>query len=606
MKESNNNNNKKPPPNDGDAKSRARAQARAVKPGAVSVAADEAARLDQRITDKQQPQRGGGGGSNKAASRKTPPDALNRLEQDVHAKRAAAAASSEHKQAKPGAVAVSRNNVKNNSAAQLDSLENEVTAKTRAAAAGGAHTALNDLEDRINAKVNNNNNNSHNNTASSPRRSPRRTAAPGAHAALNDLEDRINSKVRTTTTTTHPPHQPGASPPARRSPRHSSAAAAGLDQLENRIAAKMQTDNYGNNNNNNKAREQQLQDVEDAVLSKKQAARRSPQDSLRPPEKASAKFGGHRTTTTTTTKTAASLKKGDEDEAPLSPAGKKSDNYHNPEHSPDKASDEYNADPLAAPGSPPPRGGVGGGGGMMNGVAGAGASDLEYGVYDPDNTEGLAVAVPVVEEEDDVFIPSAVEYDPDAKPPLYRNRRFRLYTFLAVFVLAIVAIGAGVGISLGKQEEYDPNQKAYREDLGINETVAALVGADVLEDASSPYTKALRWLTFRDQRELTPDDPNFLQRYIMAYFYYATSAEEPWFSCNPPKDNQGDICDFSQLSLVNPIRREITTSTRWLTAGPECTWAGVFCDQFEQIRAIDLSKCLVYVRLTRRVHKIGV
>ena len=59
----------------------------------------------------------------------------------------------------------------------------------------------------------------------------------------------------------------------------------------------------------------------------------------------------------------------------------------------------------------------------------SGGPDLDY----EKNTEGLAVAVPVAGEDDS--IPEAVEYDPDAKPPLYRNRRFRLYSLLAFFPL---------------------------------------------------------------------------------------------------------------------------------------------------------------------------
>jgi len=31
---------------------------------------------------------------------------------------------------------------------------------------------------------------------------------------------------------------------------------------------------------------------------------------------------------------------------------------------------------------------------------------------------------------------AAIEYDPDSKPPLHRNRRFRAYTYLALILIA--------------------------------------------------------------------------------------------------------------------------------------------------------------------------
>eukprot|EP00985_Skeletonema_marinoi_P035442 scaffold46548_cov219-Skeletonema_marinoi.AAC.4 len=55
--------------------------------------------------------------------------------------------------------------------------------------------------------------------------------------------------------------------------------------------------------------------------------------------------------------------------------------------------------------------------------------------------DGLAVAMAVDAGEEDDYVYAAIEYDPDAKPPLHRNRRFRVYTCLAiVLVAAAVAV----------------------------------------------------------------------------------------------------------------------------------------------------------------------
>ena len=45
---------------------------------------------------------------------------------------------------------------------------------------------------------------------------------------------------------------------------------------------------------------------------------------------------------------------------------------------------------------------------------------------DPDSA-GLAVATAIADDEEPDYVYNAVEYDPDAKPPLHKNRRFRAY-----------------------------------------------------------------------------------------------------------------------------------------------------------------------------------
>ena len=49
---------------------------------------------------------------------------------------------------------------------------------------------------------------------------------------------------------------------------------------------------------------------------------------------------------------------------------------------------------------------------------------------------GLAVATAVTGDEDPDFVAMAIEFDPDAKPPLHKNRRFRAYTYLALTMIA--------------------------------------------------------------------------------------------------------------------------------------------------------------------------
>jgi hypothetical protein len=214
----------------------------------------------------------------------------------------------------------------------------------------------------------------------------------------------------------------------------------------------------------------------------------------------------------------------------------------------------------------------------------------EYGMIGP---TGLAVAV-AVEEEDDMFIPSAIEYDPDAKPPIYKNRRFRLYAFLALFIIVVVAAGASIAATLGnKPSEPSPTPAptTIRESLGIEPTIELIVGSELLDDPESPYSKALHWITFDDPQELSPADPNLIQRYTAAYLYFATTVDGPWRTCNPPKNPDTDSPDCVYKKLVNlfPESFEDKPSKAWLSSADECDWAGISCDGQMQVRTVDLG-----------------
>ena len=227
---------------------------------------------------------------------------------------------------------------------------------------------------------------------------------------------------------------------------------------------------------------------------------------------------------------------------------------------------------------------------MGSGVAAGVAPDVEYGVDEP-NYEGLAVATPVRDEEEDAHIQPAIEYDPDAKQPLstYRRRRFRLYAFLAFFALVAAAVGAVIGVVVKDNSKSESSSTSYRETLGIKERIQRLVGIEELDDPESPYAKALEWITHDDPFEVVPDSPNFIQRYICVYFYFATTIEGPWRSCNPPGEGDPDFCAFSKLANVDPPAYREFSWTRWLTGRHECAWAGLACDDALQIRAVEIS-----------------
>ena len=488
--ENNINNSKQAPASDRDIKTRARAEARASRPGAVSMSADEAARFDQRIASKQ------------------------------------AYAPSQ----KPNA--------------DLGALEDKIAAKTRAAPSLSS-TSMESIEDRIQAKVR---------EEARSRKAPPQAASTAAAAAaaapspqrggaVMTMEERIQAKIRRD-------GGGGGGATSRASTQEK------LQGLDDRISAKQQEYEGG------KIRSGQDQF---ARLDERIAAKNV---TFSPPSVGSSDMSKLKDPSVESTPKEEALDSGPTPD----PQGRKIDGY--PDEGGEKVPNDeyYGGDPLANPHQ--------------------GDSDLEYGVYDAaENPEGLAVAVPVMEEEEDVFIPSAVEYDPDAKPPIYRNRRFRLYAFLAVFVLVMVAVGTGVGVHLSGDDEDDPMAAfAHRENLGIREAVERTVGAEVLEDEGSPYSKALRWIMYEDPMELDPEASNFMQRYILAYFYHATSVDKPWSSCNPPTEEMPDSCLWDKIQQLVPIKRVQVPSFRWLSGASECVWAGIFCDDFNQTRSIDLCK----------------
>eukprot|EP00522_Entomoneis_paludosa_P001339 CAMPEP_0172474752 /NCGR_PEP_ID=MMETSP1065-20121228/69519_1 /TAXON_ID=265537 /ORGANISM="Amphiprora paludosa, Strain CCMP125" /LENGTH=972 /DNA_ID=CAMNT_0013232941 /DNA_START=767 /DNA_END=3685 /DNA_ORIENTATION=+ len=210
--------------------------------------------------------------------------------------------------------------------------------------------------------------------------------------------------------------------------------------------------------------------------------------------------------------------------------------------------------------------------------------DVEYGVYDPEDN-GLAVALPVTDEEEDAYIQSAVEYDPDAKPPIYRRRRFRLYAFLAFFALMAAAVGAVIGVVLSGN---DDSGETVEQDLQ-RERIERLVGADAINDPASPYYKSLQWIKHNDTLQLDPADPSFVQRFVLAYLYYETTVDEPWRSCNPPEEGGSQYCTYLKLQSVAPESFSEIPWTRWLSDQPECNWAGISCDESGQVRSIDLN-----------------
>ena len=225
--------------------------------------------------------------------------------------------------------------------------------------------------------------------------------------------------------------------------------------------------------------------------------------------------------------------------------------------------------------------------------------EVEFGTYGGAGhgyvNEGLAVALAIEEDEEEAFIPAAIEYDPDSKPPIYKNRRVRLYSAMSVVLLVVIVVGVTIGVmTTGGGSEQAPTlaPTTVREGLGIHEQITAVVEFEAINSLDSPQSLAMDWIINKDPANLQPDAPNLIQRYLLALFYISTTQLTPWLSCNPPVGNETSVCLFQKLVQNFPNETyESVSWTRWLSAEHECTWAGVFCDEFNQTRAIELCKC---------------
>jgi hypothetical protein len=211
----------------------------------------------------------------------------------------------------------------------------------------------------------------------------------------------------------------------------------------------------------------------------------------------------------------------------------------------------------------------------------------------------LAIAEPVRDDDDDsIFIPAAIEYDPDTKPPIYKNRRFRLYACLGGILLLALVAGLVLGLLSGSDKAAvlvddggTPSlaPSTYRESLGIQDQLELVVGSDKLNDPSTPHYQAMEWILHEDKLQLTADDSNLVQRYLLVLFYMQTTQDGDWISCGRA-DDEDSFCLWQTLIAIWPHQYAGIPWIRWLSDDSECNWAGVLCDEFNTTRAIDLCK----------------
>lgn len=240
------------------------------------------------------------------------------------------------------------------------------------------------------------------------------------------------------------------------------------------------------------------------------------------------------------------------------------------------------------------------------------SSEIENQYLHPDpaavrqaEEDGLAIAVAVEEsDEPDVYDVEVKVYDPEAKPPFFKNRRFRCYAAL-IFCLVLGAIVTTVTVSALKSGEViliteAPSAAPSQAPTTIRETAVqgelARVIGDKVNEPNTVYAKARDWILYEDPMELNEFSENLIQRYTLAFFYFQTSQQGNWTSCNPPVEGEDYTCEYidsvrQEDNSWVPVPRE-EPEVRWLSERHECEWAEIQChpEKDGDVVVIDISK----------------
>lgn len=234
----------------------------------------------------------------------------------------------------------------------------------------------------------------------------------------------------------------------------------------------------------------------------------------------------------------------------------------------------------------------------------------EGGLFSED---GLAVAMAVDTAAEDEFIYAAVEYDPDSKPPLYKNRRFRVYSCIAFVIILSVSVVVVVYITKSTKADeivnvnvdYTPPPTASptvapttdREASGIKEQIEAGVlqrGVTFqdLDKETDPRWMALDWILFKDMMQLQSNDKNLYQRYVMALLAFSLDSLA-WKYCGEHREFDPKFGNVTAEFVVeNCTVLDITGEEEghgvWLSSTPECGWYGAICSSDDVLRGLQL------------------
>jgi len=223
----------------------------------------------------------------------------------------------------------------------------------------------------------------------------------------------------------------------------------------------------------------------------------------------------------------------------------------------------------------------------------------------PIGVPDIAVATALAPDDEPEYIYNAIEWDPEAKPPLHRNRRFRFYTYFAFAMIGIAVIFVVVYItSASKQSETDIIERDYEAQPTLSPTLSPITNREasgVLEQLEAgilymrnetfadmnrgdPRMRALDWILHKDGMQLVSDDANLYQRFALAVLAYSMDSEA-WCYRGGPGTNFND----TQCYIFDEKQNATVPYGIWLSSTDECTWLGVTCSTDDIVRGVDLN-----------------
>jgi len=221
----------------------------------------------------------------------------------------------------------------------------------------------------------------------------------------------------------------------------------------------------------------------------------------------------------------------------------------------------------------------------------------------------LAVAIEIYDDDDDndkaIAYGIDSEYDPDSRPPFYKNRRFRVYalglflgcTVLATLLIVIIVFSGEEEKGIDKTSAPSQSPTSSLEDAYLQYFADVLKNERVLEPGT-PHYSAARWIMNEDPMKLSPHAPNLFQRFMMAFLWFHTTdnGKTEWRSCNPPREGESNKSVFEDLKISkdDSFYYDFSEDTdRWLSGEDECSWAGIECAGTPHVLGFRLRKCIV-------------
>lgn len=207
-------------------------------------------------------------------------------------------------------------------------------------------------------------------------------------------------------------------------------------------------------------------------------------------------------------------------------------------------------------------------------------------------TDDVAVAVARDDADDDDGLPRATSPIDKRKVPFFKTTQFKVWLAIGIVILIVVSVAAVLFApkAPAPSNNMSSGKSLSEREAGLFSSFVSLLGEESLSEGSIAYQAAL-WIINDDPMNITVEDDNLLQRFLLAFFHISTTQEKPWKACNPPNATDSDVCFLMKPLYFNSDKVLVygnETSNRWMSSQHECNWAGITCDSFNLVRIIDL------------------